>query len=79
MTPFGDRSTTPQDGTALLIHPFTLPFLARTPVLNVPLLCFISPLTLKPEITPSCGTNSQFVTYFLSPSAEANNPFLSVT
>ena len=49
-------------------------------VVNVLLLRFISRLTLKPEMTFSCGTNSysQSLAIHLS-SAEANNLSLSVT
>ena len=47
--------------------------------INVPFL-FISRLTLKPEMTPSCGTNSysESPALELSP-AEANNLLPSVT
>lgn len=48
-------------------------------VVNVPLF-FISRLTLKPEITFSCGTNSYSESSTLrSSTAEANNLFFSVT
>jgi hypothetical protein len=49
-------------------------------VVDVLLLRFISHLTLKPEMTSSCGTNSYSESSILYlPSAEANNLLLSVT